>query len=57
MTFDEELTILIDKARMAGSPQEAIEAIVAAFFRRHGREPPPPIVGTIALTEPDDSLK
>lgn len=56
MTFDEELKALLDKARVDGTPHEQVEAAVAELHRKHGREVPPPITGTIAITEPEDGF-
>ena len=52
MTFDEELSVLIK----SGLPFEELQAAVAELHRRHGRELPPPIVGTVALKEPEDGF-
>lgn len=52
MTFDEELKELIE----SGLPFDQLERAVAELHRRHGREVPPPVQGTVTLTEPDDSF-
>jgi hypothetical protein len=56
MTFEEELIALLKPARLASTPHVEIELAVAALHRKHGREVPPPIIGTIAVLEPKDSL-
>ena len=56
MTFEEELRVLIADARLTGIAHEQLERSVVELHRRYGREVPPPIVGTLQLTEPDDSL-
>lgn len=38
-------------------PLEKKQAAVADLFRKYGREPPPPITGTITLTEPPDTFR
>jgi hypothetical protein len=43
-TFEAELAALIDKARDGFMPQSFLEQVVAAFYRRHGRAIPNPIV-------------
>jgi hypothetical protein len=52
MTFDEELKELIE----SGLPFDQLERAVAELHRRHGRDVPPPVQGTVTLTEPDDSF-
>lgn len=52
MTFDEELKQLID----SGLPFDELAAAVAELHRRYGRQLPPPLLGTVALTEPDDGF-
>jgi hypothetical protein len=56
MTFDEELTMLIEDARQAGDSPEEIQAAVREFYHLHGREVPPPIVGTVTIRDPSDGF-
>lgn len=56
MSFDEELATLIANAKRDELPHEELEAAVAELHRRHGRTVPPPIEGTITVTEPDDGF-
>jgi hypothetical protein len=56
MTFEQELIALVEKARADGTPQDEIEAAVAELHRRYNKKVPPPITGTITVTEPADSL-
>jgi len=51
MTFESELVELVERARLAGTPHAELEAAVAELHRKHGREVPPPITGTLAVTE------
>jgi hypothetical protein len=53
LTFDEELT------RLAKSelPLEEKQAAIAELYRRQGREVPPPITGTLNITEPKDTFR
>jgi hypothetical protein len=55
-SFDEELKALLDKARADATPHQQVEAAVAELHRKHGREIPPPIIGTITITEREDSF-
>lgn len=43
-TFNQDLTALLDKAREDGIPYVYLLSVVAAFYRRHGREVPSPVV-------------
>ena len=52
LSFEEELTALLNVT--VGAPFERIEKAVAELHRKHGREVPPPIMGTLALDEPED---
>jgi hypothetical protein len=54
MTFEEELQALI--ARMQKSAFEDLRAAVDDLFRKHGREVPPPITGTMNIEEPPDTF-
>lgn len=54
--FDQELRALIANAKRDELPHEELEAAVAELHRRHGRTVPPPIEGTIAVTEPHDGF-
>jgi hypothetical protein len=40
-----------------GGKFEDISRAVAALHRKHGRELPPPVTGTITLTEPPDTFR
>jgi hypothetical protein len=51
-TFDEELKKLIEQML----PFEELQAKVAELHKKHGRIVPPPIIGTIEITEPKDSF-
>jgi hypothetical protein len=51
-TFDEELKALI--AQML--PFDELQAKVAELHRKHGREVPPPITGTVAGVESEDGF-
>lgn len=55
--FEEELRKLIDHARLIDLEHEELEMRVAELHRKHGREVPPPITGTLTVTEPNDRLK
>jgi hypothetical protein len=57
MTFDEELTALVEGARAEGKPPEEIALMVAELFRQHGKEPPEPIIGTVEALEASDEFK
>jgi hypothetical protein len=56
MTFEQELIALVEKARADGTPQADVEEAVAELHQRHDKKIPPPITGTITVTEPEDSL-
>jgi hypothetical protein len=56
MTFEEELHALIANAREEKLTHAQLEIAVAELHRKHGRKVPPPITGTMNLTEPDDSF-
>ena len=49
-TFDEELKALIEQML----PFDELEVAVAELHRKHGREIPPPVTGTVTISEPDD---
>jgi hypothetical protein len=53
MTFQEELEKLVAE----GLPFTELRLKMDELFRRHGREVPEPITGTVAAVEPEDSLK
>jgi hypothetical protein len=55
MDFDDELKGLLDLYKF--KPFAEQEKAVAALHRKHGREVPPPITGTINVTEPKDAFK
>jgi hypothetical protein len=50
--FDTELAELFKR----GLVFEDLQEEVAALFKKHGREVPPPITATITLTEIEDSF-
>jgi hypothetical protein len=52
MTFDEELRVLIQR----DLPFEALAPLVAELHRKHGREVPPPITGTVTMIERKDGF-
>jgi hypothetical protein len=54
MTFEEELSALLNMS--VGAPFERIQQAVEELFRKHGREFPPPITGTMEPIEPEDSF-
>lgn len=49
-TFDEELKALLGQML----PFDELQAAVAELHRRHNREVPQPITGTVEITEPSD---
>jgi hypothetical protein len=51
--FEDELRELV--TRWQGGVEE-LQAKVAELFRKHGREVPPPITGTMAITDPEDKF-
>ena len=54
LSFDEELSALLSAS--VGAPFERIQQAVEELFRKHGREFPPPITGTMEPIEPEDSF-
>ena len=54
LSFEEELEALLNAG--VGAPFEKLEQAVRELHRKHGREVPPPITGTIAIDEPADSF-
>ena len=52
MTFDEELKALLER----NLPFDELSTAVAELHRKHGRELPPPVEGTVSISEPDDSF-
>jgi hypothetical protein len=55
LSFEQELTALLNVS--VGARFEDIERAVAELHRKHGREVPSPITGTITLTEPPDEFR
>lgn len=55
LSFEEELTALLNAS--TGAKFEDISRAVAELHRKHGREVPPPITGTITLTELPDTFR
>jgi hypothetical protein len=56
MTFEQELSELVEQMRADNRLHVEIEAAVAELHRKHGREIPPPITGTLTLVEPKDDF-
>lgn len=54
LSFEEELEALLNIS--VGASFENIEKAVAELHRKHGREVPPPITGTVAIVEPEDGF-
>ena len=52
LSFQEELTALLNAS--VGAKFEDIERAVAELHRKHGREVPPPITGTMQAIDPED---
>lgn len=52
LSFEQELTALLNAS--VGAAFEDIEKAVAELHRKHGREVPPPVTGTIEPIEPED---
>ena len=52
LSFQEELTALLNAS--VGAKFEDIEKAVKELHRKHGREVPPPITGTMQVTDPED---
>lgn len=56
MTFEQELIELVEQMRADEAPQTEIEAAVVNLHHKHGRELPPPIMGTVAMAESADGF-
>lgn len=54
LSFQEELTALLNAS--VGAKFEDIEQAVKELHRKHGREVPPPIMGTMQATDPEDKF-
>lgn len=56
MTFEDDLACLLEQARADGTPFDELRGYVEDLFRKHNREVPSPITGTVELTEPEDKF-
>jgi len=55
--FETELVKMVEDAQWQGMPDWVLVSKVALLHRKHGREIPPPITGTLTITEPEDRLR
>lgn len=55
LSFEEDLACLLEQARADGTPFDELRGYVEDLFRKHGREVPPPVTGTVSPIElPDE---
>jgi hypothetical protein len=54
LSFEEDLACLLEQARADGTPFDELRGYVEDLFRKHNREVPPSITGTVATIEPED---
>ena len=56
-SFEEELNELLDWAKRAKVLFEELQEKVHELHRKHKREIPPPITGTLKTTDPQDKFR